>query len=219
MKRVNVAVIDIGSPRRNNTGWAIVGAMSRTGTDLDEGISTIASAVLSGPLALGFEAPNFVPMRENPADLTRPRDGERDRAFSAGAGAAVLVTGTVVVPYVLGRLRRAAPSATATLDWQGWPHSDGASQQMLLFEAFVSNKSADRATRHIDDAVLAAQSLQARLSRNEIIESDVKVDRAFNILGAMMMRTGWTDDASVLAQACLVIKPTREHGSSPRRRQ
>ena len=61
-------------------------------------------------------------------------------------------------------------SREASLDWQGWPHSDSTSEQMLLFEAFVSNKDANRATRHIDDAVLAAQSLHARLSRNETID-------------------------------------------------
>ena len=43
----------------------------------------------------------------------------------------------------------------------------------------------------------------------------MKVEKAFNVLGAMMMRTGWTNDASVLAQPCLVIKPRREHGGSP----
>ena len=84
---------------------------------------------------------------------------------------------------------------------------------MLLFEAFVSNKGASRATRHIDDAEVAAQLLHARLSRNQIIESDVNVEKAFNLLGAMMMRTGWTNDTSVLAQPCLVVKPMREHGA------
>ena len=39
------------------------------------------------------------------------------------------------------------------------------------------------------------------------LESAVTVDQSFSILGAMMMRTGWACDMSVLKQACLVVKP------------
>ena len=208
---MNVAVIDIGSPGRNNIGWALVSAKSRTGTDVDEGISALADELQAGPLAIGFEAPMFVPMRDRAMELTSRRQGERDRPFSAAAGAAVLVTGTVVVPYVLRKLRKTVPGATATLRWQGWPRSGKPAKQLLLFEAFVSNKSAKPKTAHIDDARLAAEALHARLITNEIIEPDVTVERSFNILGAMMMRTGWSKDVSVLSQPCLVIKPTREH--------
>ena len=101
--------------------------------------------------------------------------------------------------------------ATATLRWQGGPRSGTSAEQLLLFEAFVSNKSAKPKTAHIDDARLAAEALHARLITNEIIEPDVTVETSFNILGAMMMRTGWSNDVSVLSQPCLVIKPTREH--------
>ena len=39
------------------------------------------------------------------------------------------------------------------------------------------------------------------------LESAVTVDQSFNILGAMMMRAGWSCDMSVLEQPCLVVKP------------
>ena len=61
---MNVGVIDIGSPGKDKIGWAIVNAMGRehcTGTDLDEGVCALAGALEAGPLALGFEAPMFVP--------------------------------------------------------------------------------------------------------------------------------------------------------------
>ena len=88
---MNVAVIDIGSPQRNNIGWAIVGPLARTGTDLDTGIEAFVEAVGAAPLALGFEAPMFVPMRDRPNDLTRARNSERNQAFSANVGATALV--------------------------------------------------------------------------------------------------------------------------------
>ena len=115
-QHVNVGVIDIGSPEKNNIGWAIAGPMACTGKDLDAGVRALAEALKAAPLALGFEAPMFVPMRKEAENLTRGRDGEGNRPFAAGAGATVLVTSTVVVPYVLCRLREAVPHETATLD-------------------------------------------------------------------------------------------------------
>ena len=211
---MNVAVIDIGSPRKNNIGWAIVGPQASAGTDLDAGVAALAEAVHAGPLALGFEAPMFVPMRERPETLANARDGERDRAFSASAGASVLVTATVVVPYVLGELRRAVPDAVATLNWRGWPYGGASKREILLFEAFVSHKSSRGSgkRRHVDDAGAAADALHAKLAHGESVESAVTVKRSFSLLGAMMVRTGWTNDVSVLAQPCLVINPISENG-------
>ena len=212
---MNVAVIDIGSPRQNNIGWPIVGPHACTGIDLDASVAALARAVRAGPLAIGFEAPMFVPMRDRPNNLTVARGGEGNRAFSAGAGAAVLVTGTVVVPFVLDKLRRAVPDAIVRVNWQGWPQSEAGGLQLVLFEAFVSNESkhGGSKTRHVDDACAAAQALYAKFTNGEAIESSVTVERSFNLLGAMMLRTGWTNDVSVLAEPCLVIRPTSANGS------
>ena len=48
------------------------------------------------------------------------------------------------------------------------------------------------------------------------LESYLTVDKSFNILAAMMMRTGWTDDVSVLKQECLVVKPEWDPQASSR---
>ncbi len=205
---MNVGVIDIGSPKKGNIGWAVDGTMTKTGNDLDEGIRVFADALKDAPLALGFEAPMFVPMRDKAVCLTKGRNGEGNKAFSAGAGATVLVTSTVVVPYVLRGLRKAVPDAVATMKWQGWPHDGTMSRQLLLFEAFVSGRQP-----HIDAAKSAAQELNKRLKTGNPIKSDVAVgdvdeDESFNILGAMMMRTGWAKGTDVLEQPCLVVKPS-----------
>ena len=85
-EHMNIAVIDIGSPSKDNIGWAIVGSHERSGKNLAALISALAGALRAAPLALGFEAPMFVPMRERAMELMRARNGERDRAFSAHAG-------------------------------------------------------------------------------------------------------------------------------------
>lgn len=110
----------------------------------------------------------FVPVRKDPKSLTNARGGEGNRPFSAGAGATVLVTSTVVAPYVLRRLKEAVPDAAATLDWHGWPGNAKEPKQMLLFEAFVSKRNG---TRHFEDAELAAEKLYEDLRRKK----DVKI--------------------------------------------
>jgi hypothetical protein len=60
---MNVAVIDIGKPGAN-FGWAIVGDATAEGADIDRCVETLAAALRIGPLALGFEAPMFVPIRK-----------------------------------------------------------------------------------------------------------------------------------------------------------
>ena len=89
---LHVAVVYIG--KLTNLGWVVEGpSVTESGTDIDSCIDALASAMKMGPLALGFEAPMFVPYGRKRCDLDRARNGERDRSFSAGAGACVLTKG------------------------------------------------------------------------------------------------------------------------------
>jgi len=62
---MNVAVVDIGKPGAN-FGWAMVGDTTGEGNDIDVCVKSLAEALRNGPLALGFEAPMFVPIRTDP---------------------------------------------------------------------------------------------------------------------------------------------------------
>ena len=149
----------------------------------------------------------FVPMREEPESLTEARRGEGNRAFSARGGATALVTSTVVAPYVLRRLREDVRDAAATLDWRDWPGDRAGPKQMLLFEAFVTNQNRNKDNRHVEDAKLAAEEIYSKLKRKRN-KSDVKVDKCFSILGAMMLRTCWSRDIRILSESCLVVRPS-----------
>jgi hypothetical protein len=97
---LHVAVVDIGSLK--NLGWVVEGpSVVGSGTDIDLCVEALASAIDTGPLALGFEAPMFVPYGRKRCDLDKARKGDGDRAFSASAGACVLAKGLVIVPYIL----------------------------------------------------------------------------------------------------------------------
>ena len=117
---MNVAVVDVGKPGAN-FGWAMVGDTTGEGNDIDVCVKSLAQALRNGPLPLGFEAPMFVPIRTDPKRLTAARKGDSgkglpSRPFSASAGATVLVTGLVVVSYMLNTLRPLVPEVIATLD-------------------------------------------------------------------------------------------------------
>jgi hypothetical protein len=119
---MNIAVVDIGKPSAN-FAWAMVGDTTAEGNDIDVCVERFAAALRIGPLALGFEAPMFIPIRTDPKRLTAARSGEfgkglPSRLFSASAGATVVVTGLVVVSYVLETLRPLVPEASVTLDWR-----------------------------------------------------------------------------------------------------
>jgi hypothetical protein len=203
---MHTAVIDIGKPGKN-LGWALSGPMSFDGTDLDTCIDAVVAALRVGPVALGFEAPMFVPVRDDPMVLTKARSGEAaqgiSRPFSASAGATVLVTALVVVPYVLTRLRKLAPRARATMNWRS-PLGDRAN--LLLFEAFVTNQRKSTDTRHVEDAHLAIAAFQTGMRDPQSFTSAVAERDCLSLLGAAMLRTGWASDPAVVAEPCLVVR-------------
>lgn len=213
---MKIAAIDIGSPKKTKKhpegkiGWALSPELGVTpGHDLDECIWHLAKALLQGPVALGFEAPMYVPMRDTPEQLTSPRCGEAGkglptRPFSAGPGTCALVTSLVVIPYVLYHLKTLAVDARATLDWR---ESFTAPGQLLLYEAFVTNQKNSARERDQMDAALAVAAFNVKLNSGLAqAASDMGTERCFNLLGAMMLRTGWTKELSVLEQECLVVK-------------
>jgi hypothetical protein len=204
---MNVAVVDIGKPGAN-FGWAMVGDIVAEGTDIDVCVESFAAALRIGPLALGFEAPMFIPIRTDPKRLTAARSGEfgkglPSRPFSASAGATSLVTGLVVVSYILNTLRPLVPEATATLDWRLPPVGPG---QLMLFEAFITDQRKTADTRHVEDAHLAIEAFQRGMRDPANFQSSVDEPICLSLLGAIMLRTGWDTNPSILSSPCLVVR-------------
>jgi hypothetical protein len=206
LNECHVCVIDVGKPGKN-LGWALSGPEPADGTDLDACIEAIAIALRNGPVALGFEAPMFTPIRDDAIALTKARHGEAmrgvSRPFSASAGATVLVTALVIVPFVLNRLRVLAPAARATLEWRK-PMVGRA--DLLLFEAFVTNQKKTADTRHVEDAYLAIAEFQRGMADPASFDSAVVEGTSLNLLGAAMLRTGWSSDVAAVGEECLVVR-------------
>jgi len=195
---LHVAVVDIG--RLANLGWVVEGpSINRSGTDIDSCVEALAEAVTTGPLALGFEAPMFVPFGRDRRDLDRARAGEGDRAFAAAAGACSLTKGLVIVPYILAGLRRLAGHSRPTFKWR----EDLRKNDLLLFEAFVAHVG--NFANHQECARLAISNFPKDPKERALFESAVPEPCTLNLLGAMLLRIGWAADPALLSEPCLVV--------------
>jgi hypothetical protein len=200
---IAVGVIDVGSPKRGKLGWAIrrAGAAATTGSDLDVFIEAISKIAGQVPVAIGFEAPLFIPLRPTAMATLTARSGEGSRPWSAGAGATVTTIALGIVTYALAQLRERLPAATASVDWRAPPTSTG---QVLFFEAFVTQMS--KGSDHARDALIAAEVARQLFEMMPPCASAItEVDDVLSTLGAALLRTGWSTDLALLATPCLVL--------------
>lgn len=214
MRNLVVYCADIGSVKAGKFGWARGRAGAdpfKCGTSISDLSQTVADDLRAGELvALGFEAPMFVPLREDPEKLTTARRGDGNRSWSAGAGCAVLATGLAQVIWVLKEVRRILGEAPPSyLRWEKVP---AAGPALYLWEAFVSGianrpPSTDDPCSgiHTSDAKLAVQAFLSALPNVDHANA-VREDDVHSLIGAALLRTGWTKDVRVLEQACLVIR-------------
>jgi hypothetical protein len=202
-QEVCVGVIDVGSPKSRNLGWAIrKGEQKSHGDNLDEFIAEFARHCDGCPAALGFEAPLFVPIRDKALELTNARKGEGSRPWSASAGATVLTVALPVVTYTLGQLRTGIEAYEASLDWKGW---SAGSNQLLVWEAFVSGSS--KGDDHWHDADIAAGAFQDGLDNLDAINA-IEEPNVLSLVGAALIHTGWVEPSlSMLKVSALVVKP------------
>ena len=152
----------------------------------------------------------FIPARTEAMKVLTGRSGEGSRPWSAGAGATVTTTALAVVTYMLSGLRRLLPQATASTDWT----EVAGPGRALFFEAFVTGVA--KGDDHAHDALLAAEAARELLCGSRAYRSAIDEAEVFNMLGASLLRTGWSTDLSLLSTPCLVVKPGFDHSLSYR---
>ncbi|CAN5904923.1 hypothetical protein BH23ACT11_BH23ACT11_04000 [soil metagenome] len=142
MKRA-IYACDVGSTRAGNFGWVrvepdtpkeikgcseICALVTKIKEDLEHGYS----------IALGFEAPLFIPVPQGDDDLSKGRKGEGNRPFSAQAGAYVTTLGMHQAAWVLREIYcSCGGTCTFTLDRKDWPPTESG-QELFCWEAYVS---------------------------------------------------------------------------------
>jgi hypothetical protein len=133
--------------------------------------------------------------------LTKARTGEGNRSWSAGAGCGALATGLVEVSWLLEKIRANTPkSAAAFLDWKAFENSD---RGLFLWEACVSGKA--KGSGHAHDAEIAVQTFRAALPNPELANA-ISEQNVLSLVGASMVRAGWSANVQHLSEPCLVIK-------------
>ena len=149
---------------------------------------------------LGFECPVFVPVPDLHSALGAARNGEGNRAWSAGAGAGALATGVVQAAWVLRAIRVRCPKTDLHLSWSDLCASE---EGLLMWEAFVS--AGAKGVTHVDDATIAVAAFSAALP-DPTSASAITADRPLSLAGAVGLWSGWLDEPITLHQVPLVIR-------------
>lgn len=204
--RLAVACADVGSVEKGNFGWAICeppGAMLEVPdhSSIEQLANEISHRLNKGEfIALGLECPLFVPISDDPVNLTRARVGEGNRPWSAGAGSGALAIGVAEATWLLSRVKgNLTVPPTATVEWAAFVSG---SARLFLWEAFVSRTS--KATSHHGDAALAVAAFCRALPNPE--EADmIRSVSVFSLIGAALLRSGWLVPTNILERPCIVI--------------
>lgn len=202
---------NVGNVKTGKFGWAgrdASGAALGRGRDMEGLVDELVRALDAGRrCTLGFEAPLFVPLRDEPAELTQARRGEGKRSWSGAAGTGALGTGLVQVSWVLRRVKaRLSEPCTAFTDWNAFTRAD---HGLLFWEAVAAGGPKPKRARlpHVADAAAAVAAFIAALP-DPTVKNLVDEPEVFSLLGAALLETAWTDDLSMLSSPCLVLRPS-----------
>ena len=196
-----VICADIGSVARGNFGWW--SSEGKSGDKTSTLATHVAAALKNGlPVALGFECPLFVPLFEDEMQLTSARPGEGSHAWSAGAGCGALASGLVQVAWVLQSVRRQlSQPVPAFVAWESFASS---SSGLFLWEAFITGTA--KQGSHVADAKAGAEAFLRALPNPMQANAVVCRSAVYSLVGAALLRTGWSFDPSILQEPCLVVR-------------
>lgn len=204
MDAIAIYCADVGSIKNKKFGWAsFADRKSEIGNSIEIFAEKIAQQIRNKKkVALGFECPLFVPVRQNPIEVNSARSGEGNRSWSAGAGTGALATGLIEVLWVMNRVNALLGHPPfAQLNWQRF--FNAGPDSVFLWEAFVS--STGKGDGHCDDARIAVESFRESMSNLEDKDA-IREDNVFSLVGAAALRSGWSKDLAILSEKCVVIK-------------
>ena len=205
-----VYACDVGSVKSGTFAWAKTDSLTRApfaSTRIDELVESIVCDVRRGAsIALGFEAPLFLPVPERSDGLNTGRPGETNRSMFAQAGAAVATVAVQEAAWVLNQLRRQlTDDVKVTTDWKSdWR----VAHSILLWEAFVSSTA--HSESHLRDAATAVHEF---LAVSEYLDeaNAVTCERPLSLIAAAALWAGWWTDLSRLRLPCLVLRPSEAY--------
>lgn len=218
-----VVCCDVGSTRRGNFGWVswrvAAGhvARRRHGRDIALCAKAITDALEEGvAVALGLEAPGWLPIPLDADGLSCGRDGEGNRSTFAPAGAYVATLGLQQLAWILRNVGTATGRPTLTTRPSRW-RSGG----ILLWEAFVSGDAhadSETADGHVRDAANAANEFVRLHSQGLESALALREDEiALSLFGAALawaraLGYAQTVDDEDISSPPIVVRPSTRYG-------
>lgn len=213
--RVAVFAVDVGSvKRKGGFSWSTPDGSRQGQDDPSQLADALAAELATGDqVALAFESPLSVPVpdSEHWAELGRARDGDGNRAWSAGAGPGVMATGLVQLAWVLRYLaERLSEPLSATTQVERFLNGEA---QLLIAEAMVTGAGKPIAVaggQDQADALAAAQRLDQMLGEavSKGVPSDARCapQNPLNLAAVAAMHAGIAIDPDELNLEVLVAK-------------
>jgi hypothetical protein len=209
-----IYAVDVGSTRCKpggtpNFGWARVDPEYPNTVNGSSEIGALADAVVQdlssgNSIALGFEAPLFIPVPELASKLCHGRTNEGSRSFAAPAGLAVTTLGIHQSAWLLRHIaRRCNNNIEFRVDPEAWPPSRGGTI-LFCWEAFVSDTA--HGESHVRDAATAVIEFMA-MELDLAAATKIVAEWPLSLIGAVALWSGLSTDITILAQPTVVIRP------------
>ena len=189
-------------PNEPQASWHVQQGSWSGSQEIHDLANDVADKLKEGDkVALGFECPLWVPVRETPERLTRGRRAEGSPSWASRTGASALATGLAEVPWILQGIRRKLrePYPKVFLNWDSFQKSEGG---LFIWEAFVSG--AAKTGSHTGDArVGICDFVKALPSPQTFVHP---CSRTRSLIGEALLWSGWSEDLCLLCEPCIVIK-------------
>lgn len=204
MAQIAICCADIGSVEQGKFGWASCPEAADADHASPRSLVRFVAERLEAKVkvALGFECPLWVPVADEPSDLTKARIGEGNRAWSARAGAYTLAIGLTEVAWILDQIHHEVPGAESFLDWEEFKT---AANGLFIWEAFVTADA--KRDSHKADAQAAIEAFEDALPDPSLSNALVPAGRVRSLIGGALLWSSWTKDLKKLDEPSIVIKP------------
>lgn len=209
-----IYAIDVGStiPSRNGKevafAWSGVDQNGRevaTGTCPEELVNEIGRSILAGQsVAIGVEAPLFIPVPSDKSRLSKGRLNEADRSWAAPAGGYVTALAAHQCAWLLRELfQKCGRYCELTADPDRW-YRRSSPPVIFCWEAFVSGGAHGN---HQEDARTAAMYF---FEHQSDLKTAVTAENPFSLFGAAVLWSGWSTDQEWLKREMVVLRPARK---------
>lgn len=197
-----VIAIDVGAP--DKLGWS--DNESDSGTALPEAIQKINEEFPEGKVALGFEAPIFLPLNDF-ENFTQCRVcDDRQHSWSAGAGATVCAISLPLITLCLQKIYQRYNDIDITTDYCTW--NKAGKNTLLIWEAFITRN--DRVQYVVNENIHAIHMMDARNAVNGFLNNNKSQEPSqcpmLNIPMLLAANIGFNVNIRDLDRRALIVK-------------